>query len=79
VRERLLAPALLRAKPSQVFAKALPYVHGRLETRLSTIHLQTISDIPVDFVSPRSVRATVTHRMQEALIMGFGMKLRGRS
>jgi hypothetical protein len=57
MRERLLAPALFLAKPSQVFAKALPYIHAPLETRLSTIDLQTISDIAVDFVRHGSVRA----------------------
>ena len=64
MRERLLAPALLLPEPSQDPTKALPYIHGRLETRLSTIDLQTISDIPVDFMPRRSVRAAVTDSRQ---------------
>ncbi len=66
MRERLLAPAFLLAKPSQVFAKALPYVHGAPETRLSTIDLQTISDIQVDCPRVWSMDP-VTDSRQDAL------------
>ncbi|QJU56374.1 hypothetical protein HL653_21515 [Sphingomonas sp. AP4-R1] len=64
VRESLLAPALFLAKPPQIFRKALPDIHGRLKTRLSSIDLQTISDIRVDFASTQSVGATVTDSMR---------------
>lgn len=51
----LLAPALRFAKPTQVFGEAMPDIHGVSKTPLSPINLQTISDISVDFMSPRSV------------------------
>jgi hypothetical protein len=44
----LLRPVLRIAKPAQVEAEALDDIHEREITVLSTINLQTISDIPLD-------------------------------
>jgi hypothetical protein len=44
----LLRPVLRIAKPAQVQAEALDNIHEREITVLSTINLQTISDIPLD-------------------------------
>ena len=44
----LLRPVLRIAKPAQVDAEALDDIHEREITVLSTINLQTISDIPLD-------------------------------
>ena len=52
--ERFLAPAFGEAQAAQVLAKAVMDIHGSSETRLSTIDLQTIGDILVDFMRRRS-------------------------
>lgn len=54
VGERFLAPAVSFAQFAQVGAEAVPNVHGSPQTRLSTIDLQTIGDIHVDFGRGRS-------------------------
>jgi hypothetical protein len=60
----LLAPAMLVPQAAQVGGKALANIHTRLKTALSTIDLQTISDIPVDF-SRYFRMAAVTDSRQE--------------
>lgn len=62
----LLAPALLLAKTTYVLAKALAYIHARLETLVSTIDLQTISDNSVDWRGKPSI-GHVTDRRQLGL------------
>lgn len=46
--ELFLRPASGKAEPTQIGAEALDDVHEREITVLSTINLQTISDIPLD-------------------------------
>jgi hypothetical protein len=62
--ERLLAPAFLLSEPPQILGQALSYIHDRSKTRLSSIDLQTISDIPFDLPRRRSIRAPVTDSMR---------------
>ena len=52
--ERFLAPASGFAARAQVPTVALTNVHGSPEMRVSTINLQTISDIGVDIGRARS-------------------------
>ena len=59
----LLAPPVLVAEAAEVGGKALANIHTWLKTALSTIDLQTISDIPVDFPQPSSMKG-VTDRRQ---------------
>lgn len=58
-----LAPPALVTQAAKVGGKALADIHIRLKTPLSTIDLQTISDIPVDFFTPSSM-TPVTDRRQ---------------
>lgn len=41
----LLAPAFRLAKAAHIFAQALANIHAQLKTLMSTIDLQTMSDI----------------------------------
>jgi len=54
--ERFLAPPPGGAQAAKVHTEALTDVHGSPETRLSTMDLQTISDIGVDFRRRQSGR-----------------------
>jgi hypothetical protein len=55
VREGLLAQPFLVAQAAHVPTEALAYVHAWLEARLSTIDLQTMSDIQVDCAGKSSM------------------------
>jgi hypothetical protein len=48
VGKHLLAPALLGSEPPKVLSKALTNVHAEEPGSMSLIHLQTMSDIPLD-------------------------------
>jgi hypothetical protein len=50
----LLTPAFLLAEPAQVSGEAGAYIHAADEAQLSPIVLQTISDIPVDYLDSAS-------------------------
>lgn len=53
--EALLRQAFLLAKATQIAGEAVFDVHTGMSTRLSTIDLQTISDISLDCTPPKSV------------------------
>lgn len=56
-----LAPALLKSQATHVLTKALLDIHAGQPAILSTIDLQTISDIQLDFVAwSSSTRVTVS-------------------
>lgn len=61
----LLAQPALGAQATQVRGKAMLNIHVPAQTQMSSINLQTISDIPVDFVSAAS-GSVVTDRMQDS-------------
>ena len=50
-----LTPALFLAQAANVLTETQAYIHAELKTRLSSINLQTISDISVDFVANESL------------------------
>ena len=50
-----LTPALFHAQAANVLTEAQAYIHAELKTRLSSINLQTISDIGVDFGANESL------------------------
>lgn len=71
VGECLLAPAFLLAKAAQGSAEARAYLHGRSETRLSPIDLQTMRDIDIDFTGVPSTSSVTDRRrmvMPQALL-----------
>ena len=50
-----LTPALFLAQAANVLTETQAYIHAELKTRLSSINLQTISDIGVDFGANESL------------------------
>jgi len=61
-RELFLRQAFVLSQPTKILTEAFMYVHGATMEPMSTIDLQTKSDIPLDFGGCRRIRF-VTHRM----------------
>lgn len=57
-----LAPAMLGTEAAQIGREALADIHKGLKTALSTLDLQTISDIPVDFTGTSSMTVVTDRR-----------------
>lgn len=70
-----LRPALMLAQPTKIEGKALADIHVPTVTPMSTINLQTISDIRLDFLSGKSVTAVTDCRQERICLisphMGF--------